>query len=263
MDVPDSSTPRRPSVIERTEVQGQRVPGYRTSVMQDSEPMWDKIMNPELRLQTMHAALDELPSFKDRHHVTDYDMPLVVNCAWLQADEVVVEPPSDYHNPRRTHLCYHSVTAMSPASRLEGEVMAQFDRGAIPSMISQRFAEELRIPLKDRPPTPVQGLGGVITMTKECIVFLRIDGFLIRPGNKKDEGVYAIRCLVAKESPVPLLVGCVSMDLCGFHIDNDGKSTTFGDQETRVHMVKLWEDWQDVRRKWGRPHDIRPLRQTV
>ena len=54
--------------------------------------------------------------------------------------------------------------------------MAQFDRGAVPSMINRSIAEKLQLPITRRAPTPVQGIGGVITVTEECLLFIRIAG---------------------------------------------------------------------------------------
>jgi hypothetical protein len=85
----------------------------------------------------------------------------------------------------------------------------------------------------------------------------------MRTGNKNDEGVYGIRCLVARESPVPLLVGCVTMDNCGFHVENDEKVTIFGNPNTRVFMMKPWEEWDDVRRSWKFPSQVMTLRESV
>ena len=64
------------------------------------------------------------------------------------------------------------------------------------------MVERLRLPLIDRAPTRVQGIGGVVTVTQECLLFIRVAGTSMRTGHKNDEGVYGIRCLVAKESPI-------------------------------------------------------------
>ena len=68
---------------------------------------------------------------------------------------------------------------------------------------------------------------------------------------------------MAKESPVPLLIGCVTMDNCGFHVENDEKVTIFGNPKTRVYMLKPWEDWEDVRRSFRYPSTVMTLRDSV
>jgi hypothetical protein len=141
--------------------------------------------------------------------------------------------------------------------------MTQFDRGAIPSIISQTMVDRLRLPLIERSPTRVQGIGGVVTVTQECLLFIRVAGTSMRTGHKNDEGVYGIRCLVARESPVPLLIGCVTMDNCGFHVENDEKVTIFGNPNTRVYMLKPWEEWDDVRRSLRYPSQVMTIRDSV
>ena len=126
-------------------------------------------MNRELRDEIRHAVEDAQPSLPHPDIQPDYDpsQDLIVNMSWMEADEVIVEPSTDYFAPRTTHLCFHSLTATSPTSNRECDVMAQFDRGAIPSIISQDLVHRLRLPLRDRAPTRVQGIGGVVTVTKE------------------------------------------------------------------------------------------------
>jgi hypothetical protein len=135
---------------------------------------------------------------------------------------------------------------------MECTMMAQFDRGAVPSMIITR-----------RAPTPVQGIGGVITVTEEYLLFIRIAGHSMRPGISSDEGLFGVRCLVARECPVPLLISSVTMENCGF-INNDPiRETTFGNANTFIHMTRKWEAWEDVRLMLRMEPECTALRATV
>ncbi len=232
----------------------------------DEEPSRKRplLVDPTLLAETSDARLDPQQPLRRPHHTTDYDPSAVLHvnfawldvdedmhCAWLKEDdtilanfnfmlapEVVIEPPTDYFNPRHNHLCFHKLTALCPKSATECTLMAQFDRGAVPSMINRSIAEKLQIPITTRKPTPVQGIGGVITVTEECLLFIRIAGHSMRPGISSDEGLFGVRCLVARECPVPLLIGSVTMENCGFVNNDPARETTFGNAHTFIHMTR-------------------------
>ena len=109
-------------------------------------------MNRELREEICHAADDTRPYLPHPDIQPDYDpsQDLLVNLSWIMADEVIVEPRTDYFAPRTTHLCFHILTPTSPTANQECEVMAQFDRGTIPSIINQSMVERLHLPLLEQ-----------------------------------------------------------------------------------------------------------------
>ena len=100
----------------------------------------------------------------------DYDDTKTYFVNYARIDPRDVEPPLGADTLGNDRLCFHGVNVICPVSRLEAKVIAQLDDGAVPSIISTQLATQLNANLQPRTPIRVEGIGGTVTLTHECIL---------------------------------------------------------------------------------------------